>query len=54
MTVLAFDVIRFPVFGLTGCEPLFLMLATSLLTFAVTRLYSRVAHEPHGLAVTNC
>jgi hypothetical protein len=43
MTVLALDAIRFHRFGLTGREPLLLMLAASLLTFAVTRLYTRLA-----------
>ena len=43
MTVLALDAIKFHRFGLTGREPLVLMLAASLLTFAVTRLYTRLA-----------
>jgi lysyl-tRNA synthetase class 2 len=43
MTVLALDAIKFHRFGLAGREPLLLMLAASLLTFAATRLYTRVA-----------
>ena len=43
MTVLALDAIKLHRFGLTGREPLLLMLAASLLTFAVTRLYTRLA-----------
>lgn len=43
MTVLALDAIKFHRFGLTGREPLLLMLSASLLTFAATRLYTRVA-----------
>jgi len=43
MTVLALDAVRFHRFGLNGREPLLLMLAASLLTFAATRLYTRVA-----------
>jgi len=43
MTLLALDAIKFHRFGLAGREPLLLMLAASLLTFAVTRLYTRVA-----------
>ena len=43
MTVLALDAIRFHRYGLAGREPLLLMLAASILTFAVTRLYTRVA-----------
>jgi hypothetical protein len=43
MTVLALDAIELHRFGLTGREPLLLMLAASLLTFAATRLYTRVA-----------
>jgi hypothetical protein len=43
MTALGFDAIRFHRFGLTGREPLLLLLAASLLTFAGTRLYTRVA-----------
>jgi hypothetical protein len=42
MTALGFDAIRFHRFGLTGREPLLLMLAASLLTFAATRLYTRL------------
>ena len=43
MTLVALDAIKFHRFGLAGREPLLLMLAASLLTFAVTRLYTRVA-----------
>jgi len=43
MTLLALDAIKFHRFGLTGREPLLLMLAASLFTFSVTRLYTRVA-----------
>jgi hypothetical protein len=43
MTLLALDAVKFHRFGLSGREPLLLMLAASLLTFAVTRLYTRVA-----------
>lgn len=43
MPLLALDAIRFHRFGLAGREPLLLLLAASLLTFAVTRLYTRVA-----------
>ena len=43
MTVLAFDAITFHRFGLQGREPLLLMLMSSLATFAVTRLYTRLA-----------
>jgi hypothetical protein len=43
MTVLALDAIKFHRFGLAGREPLLLMLAASLFTFAATRLYTRVA-----------
>src|SRR5689334_22233856 len=41
--LLALDAIRFHRFGLAGREPLLLMLAASLLTFALTRLYTRLA-----------
>jgi hypothetical protein len=41
--VLALDAIRFHRFGLAGREPLPLMLAASLTTFAVTRRYTRAA-----------
>jgi len=41
--MLALDAIRFHRFGLNGREPLLLMLGASLATFAVTRLYTRVA-----------
>ncbi len=43
MTLLALDAIKFHRFGLTGREPLLLMLTASLLTFVVTRFYTRVA-----------
>jgi len=43
MSLLAVDAIRFHRFGLGGREPLLLMLAASLLTFAGTRLYTRLA-----------
>ena len=43
MTVLALDAIKLHRFGLTGREPLLLMLAASFLTFAATRLYTRLA-----------
>jgi hypothetical protein len=42
MTLLGLDAIRFHQFGLAGREPLFLMLAASLVTFIVTRTYTRV------------
>jgi hypothetical protein len=47
LTVLALDAIKFHRFGLAGREPLLLMLAASLLTFAVTRLYTRLARVRH-------
>jgi len=43
VTVLALDAIKLHRFGLAGREPLLLMLAASLLTFAVTRVYTRLA-----------
>lgn len=43
MNLLALDAIRFHRFGLAGREPLLLLLGASLATFAVTRLYTRVA-----------
>src|SRR4051794_11280035 len=43
MSLLAVDAIQFHRFGLGGREPLLLMLAASLLTFAGTRLYTRLA-----------
>ena len=43
MGLLALDSIRIHRFGLTGREPLLLMLGASLLTFIVTRLYTRIA-----------
>lgn len=42
MMLLGLDAIRFHRFGLAGREPLFLMLSASLLTFIVTRTYTRV------------
>lgn len=47
MTVLALDAIKLHRFGLAGREPLLLMLAASLSTFAATRLYTRVARVRH-------
>src|SRR5579884_2894984 len=41
--VVAIDAIRIHRFGLAGREPLLLMLTASLLTFAVTRAYTRLA-----------
>ena len=41
--MLALEAIKFHRFGLAGREPLLLMLAASLLTFAGTRLYTRLA-----------
>jgi lysyl-tRNA synthetase class 2 len=43
MHTLAIDAIRFHRFGLTGREPLLLLLGASLLTFAGTRAYTRLA-----------
>jgi len=43
MSVLALDAIRFHRYGLAGREPLLLLLAASLATFGVTRLYTRLA-----------
>ena len=43
MNLLALDAIRFHRFGLVGREPLLLMLGASLLTFVLTRMYTRVA-----------
>jgi hypothetical protein len=43
MDVLALDAIKFHRFGLTGREPLLLMLGASFLTFVVTRVYTRIA-----------
>jgi hypothetical protein len=43
--LLALDAIRFHRFGLAGREPLLLLLAASLLTFALTRLYTRLARR---------
>jgi hypothetical protein len=43
--VLALDAIQFHRYGLAGREPLLLMLAASLLTFALTRLYTRLARH---------
>lgn len=45
MWVLALDAIRFHRFGLAGREPLLLMLAASIATFAGTRLYTRNARR---------
>jgi len=42
---LALDAVRFHRFGLTGREPLLLMLAASIATFAVTRFYTRNARR---------
>jgi hypothetical protein len=42
VSLLALDAIRFHRFGLAGREPLLLLLGASFLTFAVTRLYTRV------------
>ena len=41
--LLALDAIRFHRFGLHGREPLLFLLAGSILTFALTRLYTRLA-----------
>lgn len=41
--VVAVDAIQFHRFGLAGREPLLMMLGASLLTFALTRLYTRLA-----------
>ena len=41
--LLALDAIRFHRFGLSGREPLLFLLAGSILTFALTRLYTRLA-----------
>ena len=43
MHALAVDAIRFHRFGLAGREPLLLLLGASLLTFAGTRAYTRLA-----------
>jgi hypothetical protein len=43
--LLALDAIQFHRYGLAGREPLLLMLAASLLTFALTRLYTRLARR---------
>ena len=43
MGLLALDAIKFHRYGLAGREPLLLMLSASLLTFALTRSYTRVA-----------
>ncbi|HEY6962992.1 MAG TPA: hypothetical protein VI408_13975 [Gaiellaceae bacterium] len=43
--VVAVDAIRFHTMGLAGREPLILMLAASLLTFATTRAYTRLARR---------
>jgi hypothetical protein len=41
--VVAFDAVQIHRFGLAGREPLLLLLAASLLTFAATRSYTRLA-----------
>jgi hypothetical protein len=41
--LIAIDAVRFHRFGLAGREPLLLLLSASLLTFAVTRAYTRLA-----------
>jgi hypothetical protein len=41
--LIAIDAVRFHRFGLAGREPLLLLLTASLLTFAVTRAYTRLA-----------
>ena len=43
--LLALDAIRFHRFGLNGREPLLFLLAGSILTFALTRLYTRLARK---------
>ena len=43
MTLLAVDAIKIHHLGLAGREPLLLMLSASLSTFALTRLYTRLA-----------
>jgi hypothetical protein len=43
LTIFALDALKFHRFGLAGREPLLLMLMASLVTFAVTRLYTRLA-----------
>jgi hypothetical protein len=43
--LLALDAIQFHRYGLAGREPLLLLLAASLLTFALTRLYTRLARH---------
>jgi hypothetical protein len=43
MHVVAIDAVRIHRFGLAGREPLLLLLTASLLTFAATRSYTRVA-----------
>src|SRR6476619_2576014 len=45
VNLVAIDAIKFHRFGLVGREPLLLMLAASLLTFATTRLYTRLARS---------
>jgi hypothetical protein len=47
MTLLALDAIKFHRFGLAGREPLLLMLAASFFTFAMTRLFTRLARVRH-------
>jgi hypothetical protein len=43
--LLALDAIRFHRFGLGGREPLLFLLAGSILTFALTRVYTRLARS---------
>jgi hypothetical protein len=43
VSLLAFDAVRLHRFGLAGREPLLLVLAASLVTFAATRCYTRLA-----------
>jgi hypothetical protein len=45
MNILAIDAIKFHRFGLAGREPLLLMIAASLLTLVLTRIYTRVARR---------
>ena len=45
MNVLAVDAIKFHRFGLAGREPLLLMIAASLLTLVLTRIYTRVGRR---------
>ena len=43
MSLVAFDAVRLHRFGLAGREPLLFLLAASLVTFAATRAYTRLA-----------